>query len=215
MSRDAEAAHRRTAPPGPTAPASPITANVMRVFIQALQKTSGRNFEPLLTAAGLSRFIHALPPDDWSPAATADELVRLNLTVYAMLGEHLTRLFHRNCGEAIVPGVLASPWGEQNRAALGALPPDQQLAGFVRAAGAMAERGWGHHAISEDATAWYLIPEHCATCVGIQGVSAPICAQSSALFAGLAKEVLGRRIRVVEVECVALGHSHCKYAFYK
>ncbi len=192
-----------------------ITANVMRVFIQALQKTSGRNFEPLLTAAGLNRYAHALPPEDWSPAATAEELVRLNRTVYTMLGEPLTRLFHRNCGEAIIPGVLASAWGEQARAALAALPSDQKLAWLVGAAARMAERGWGHHTISEDATAWYLTAQLCPTCVGIQGVSAPICAQTPTLFAGLAKELLGRRVRVVEVECVALGHPHCKYAFYK
>jgi bacteriochlorophyll 4-vinyl reductase len=208
------------APRGPAttdqpAPSSTITANVMHVFIQALQKTSGRQFESLLTAAGLERYAHTLPPADWSPAATADELVRLNRTVYAMLGEQLTRLFHRNCGEAIVPGVLASAWGAQARTVLPTLPPDQRLAWFVRAAASMAERGWGHHTLTEDAIAWYLTAAFCPTCVGITGVSAPLCAQSPALFAGLAREVLGRRVRVVEVECVALGHSACKYAFYK
>lgn len=214
MLMDAEA-QRKAANANQPLPAGTITANVMRVFIQALQKTSGRNFEALLTAAGLDRYIHALPPDDWSPAATGEELVRLNLTVYSMLGEQLTRLFHRNCGEAIIPGVLASAWGEQARTAVAGLPPDQHLAWLVGAAAKMAERGWGHHTVTEDATAWYLTAEFCPTCVRITGVSAPICAQSPTLFAGLAKEVLGRRVRVAEVECVALGHPHCKYAFYK
>jgi hypothetical protein len=215
MPMDAEA-HRSAASPDQAAPAGGhITANVMRVYIQALHKTSGRNFEPLLIAAGLGRYTHALPPDDWSPAATADELVRLNHTVYAMLGEHLTRLFHRNCGEAIFPGVLASPWGTKARAELALLPPEGRLAWFVQAAASMAERGWGHHTVTEDATAWYLTTAVCSICVGIQGVSAPICASSPAMFGGLAREVLGRRVRVAEVECVALGHPHCKYAFYK
>ncbi len=214
MPIDAEAP-RSTAPANQPVPSGMITANVMRVFIRALQKTSGRSFEPLLTAAGLARFAHTLPPEDWSPAATTEELVRLNLTVYSMLGEQLTRLFHRNCGEAIIPGVLASAWGEQARTAVAGLPPDQRLAWLVGAAAKMAERGWGHHTVTEDATAWYLTAEFCPTCVGIKGVSTPICAQSPTLFAGLAKEVLGRRVRVAEVECVALGHPHCKYAFYK
>ena len=140
MPTDAEA-RPNAAAPYLSASGGPITANVMRVFLQALQKTSGRQFEPLLTAAGLARFAHTLPPTDWSPAATAAELVRLNGTVYAMLGEHLTRLFHRNCGEAIVPGVLASQWGPEARAAVAGLPPDQQLAWLVSAAAKMAERG--------------------------------------------------------------------------
>ena len=74
MPMDAEAPGS-TPPVNQPAPGGMITANVMRVFIQALQKTSGRNFEPLLTAAGLTRYAHALPPSDWSPAATADAVV--------------------------------------------------------------------------------------------------------------------------------------------
>jgi predicted hydrocarbon binding protein len=35
------------------------------------------------------------------------------------------------------------------------------------------------------------------------------------MFAALAHALVGRRVRVVEVECAAMGAAHCKYALYK
>jgi predicted hydrocarbon binding protein len=192
-----------------------VTGNVMRVVIEALQQVAGRNCVSLLTAAGLSRYNHRLPPDDWQPAASGEELVRLYLTIYEMLGEPITRLFHRNCGEVYVRSLAQSKWTQELSDRGRAVPAEERLEWFVREMAQMAARGWSPQTISEDATAWYLTAEFCPICVGLHGVSAPICAQAPTMFSGLAKDLIGRRVRVVEVECVAMGAAHCKVAFYK
>src|SRR5215213_6150038 len=78
-----------------------ISASTMRHTLLAMAQTSGQQYELLLTRAGLSRFINALPAEAWQPVATSRELTTLFNTAYTLLGESLTRLFFRNFGQAM------------------------------------------------------------------------------------------------------------------
>ena len=69
--------------------------------------------------------------------------------------------------------------------------------------------------VSEDAEACYIALVYCVACQGIQGAQAPICAAGDVLFRTMAEYVTGLRVRVVEIECAALGAPHCKHALYK
>jgi len=187
----------------------------MRAMLLALQKVAGRNYEALLTAAGLTRYLTVLPPADGRPAATEQEVARLNAAVYQMLGEALARLFNRNLGEAYAAGIMQNPAHQEMRARILAAPPDQQLALFVRETRNLVERAWSGLRLSEDGQAWYFAVEYCVVCNGVHNAEAPICSQMPALFSGLAKAMLGRRICVAELECRAMGAPACIFAVYK
>jgi V4R domain len=199
---------------GPHSDAASIPGQSLRQILLTLQASCGQQYEPLLKAAGLARFLHSLPPDDWNPAGTTGEVARLFKVVYDMLGEELTRLFHRNNNLAIAEYLLHSPRGQQMIAQAAQMPPDQRLGWFVRETAVFSGRTWTPHTASEDADAWYLTNEHCLVCAGVQGAAAPFCG-SATLYAHMAKAIVGRRVRVVEVECAAMGAPHCKYALYK
>jgi len=199
---------------GPAGGEATIPGQSFRQILVTLQASCGQQYEPLLKAAGLMRFQQTLPPDDWSPAGTAAEIARLFKVVYDMLGEDLTRLFHRNNNLAIAKFILKSPAGQSMVAEAAQIPAGQRLGGFVRAMALSSGRTWTPHTVSEDADAWYLTNEHCLVCAGVQGAASPFCG-SATLYAYLAKAVIGRRVRVVEVECAAMGAPHCKYALYK
>ncbi len=195
--------------------AGEVTANTMRVVIQAVREVSGRQFEPLLRASGMTRFLHELPPDDFSPAADGEELVRLFQTVYAMLGESCARLFHRNCGVRFAEGTLQNQWGHDTLAHAPQIPAPERLGWFVHELADMAGRAYSRQIVAEDSTAWYMTAEVCHTCLGITGAAAPLCASAEEMYRILGDRMVGRHIRVIEVECAAMGASHCKFAFYK
>jgi V4R domain len=207
-----------TKPPagGSNAPGgATISGSSMRAMLLALQKVAGRNYEALLTSAGLTRYLTGLPAADQSPAATGQEVAQLYTGVYLILGEALTRLFHRNLGEAYVAGIMQNPAHQEMRARIVAAPREQQLALFVRETRGLIERAWPGLRLREDGTAWYLTIDQCVICAGVQNAGAPICGQLPALISGLAKALLGRRIRVAEVECRAMGAHACIFAVYK
>jgi hypothetical protein len=192
-----------------------INGTTMRVVLQSLKSVSGPQYEMLLQRAGLTRFIKELPAADGKTAATGEELVRLFTVVYTMLGEVCTRLFHRNCGVAYAEGIMQSGWGATMRAKAPTIPADQKFNWMVRELTALAEHSYSPQIVTEDAAAWYLASTACYVCTGLQGVKAPICTSTETMYKELAKKMLGRTVRVVEVECVALGAPHCKFAIYK
>ena len=195
--------------------AGEVTSNTMRVVIQSVQQTSGPQFGLLLRAAGLERFVATLPAADMQFCATGEELVRLFHTVYEMLGEDCTRLFHRNCGVLFAEGTLAGRWGQDMLQRAPQIPAGARLAWFARELAEMAGRAYSPQILTEDATAWYLASEVCYTCLGIHNVSAPLCAAATMMYKGLADKLVGRRVRVAEVTCAAMGAPHCKFALYK
>ncbi len=195
--------------------AGEVNATTMRVVIQSVKEVSGRQFEPLLHAAGMARFITHLPPDDLSPAADGEELVRLFHVVYGMLGESCARLFHRNCGVRFAEGTMQSQWGHDTLALAQSIPLADRPAWFVQELAKMAGLSYSRQIISEDDKAWYLSAEVCHTCLGLTGVSAPLCASAETMYALIGDQLAGRHVRVVEVECAAMGASRCKFAIYK
>jgi hypothetical protein len=192
-----------------------IASSLLRATLQAAKRASGAQYTTILAHAGMQRYAEALPPPDDSPAMTAEEYSRLPAAVYTMLGEPLTRLFLRNLAtlgaERMMHGHQLPGWA----AAAQAVPPEQRVAWFVRWVEAMNGKMWSPSTVTEDDSAWYITMEICATCLSIHGASAPLCSNSAQLYQSLSEPIIGRKVRVAEVECAAMGAPHCKFAFYK
>lgn len=193
----------------------PVSNGLLRVNLQAIKRISGANYPRLLEQAGLQRYATDLPPVDDNPACTADEYSRLPAGVFAMLGEPLTRLFLRNAGTAMVERTLLDPRMAALAQHIAGLPPEARLGTFISHLARIVDRTWAPTASAEDAEAYYIITTNCSTCRRLRNLTAPVCATSEALYAGQAHSVLGRRIHVAEVECLATGGAACRFAFYK
>ncbi|HUS14139.1 MAG TPA: 4-vinyl reductase [Chloroflexia bacterium] len=115
----------------------------------------------------------------------------------------------------MVEGSMRSPQLAELGGLLAELPEEKRLGVFVQHFGPVVARTWSPVQITEDAEAWYITVETCATCLGLREVSAPICASAQVLYQGLATKILGRRVRVSEVECAAQGAAACRFALYK
>src|SRR5216110_659477 len=81
----------------------------MRAVIQAMRQVSGPYYAQIINGAGLQRYGETLPPDDWQPAGTTDELTSLYSVVFRMLGESPTRLLLRNYGTAVSAAIADQP----------------------------------------------------------------------------------------------------------
>ncbi|MDQ2808935.1 MAG: 4-vinyl reductase [Chloroflexota bacterium] len=193
----------------------PIANSLLRAHLQTVKRISGSTYLLLLQRAGLERYVSQLPPLDEAPACSAEAYSRLPAAVLAMLGEPLTRRFLRNSGATMVARAMQNPSVVALAAHLAGLPPETRLGGFVQQLARIVDHTWATTVTAEDATAYYLITYDCPTCRQLYDLSAPICATSSASYSGLAAALVGRPVRVVEVECRATGGAVCRFAFYK
>jgi bacteriochlorophyll 4-vinyl reductase len=204
-----------TTSPDPTL-AWTIPEQTMWVTLQAITQATGPQAPALLTEAGLGRFLARPPaPESMQPVATAAELNALYQLLHHKLGDALTRLFHRNCGEIVATGLLQRPEAQRLAAAVPPGPPDVQLRWFAEAFAAWSGRNWAQLTITEDAVACYYTVAVCPACVGITGAQLPLCASATVIYQRLARAWLGRRVRVEEIACAAMGAPHCTYALYK
>ncbi|HMA34833.1 MAG TPA: 4-vinyl reductase [Chloroflexia bacterium] len=192
-----------------------ISGSVARVVLTALQEISGPQYTKILQESGLERYSTALPPEGEAPVISEGEMVRFQQTVYRMLGEDLLRLFRRNFGQASAQALAHGPWGAQIRAQIAGIPADRQMGWLVAQYVALAETMGGRYELTEDATAWYMDAITCLECLDLHGAKAPICATLTAVLKGLGDQILGRRIRVEEIACRAVGAPRCKRVIYK
>jgi predicted hydrocarbon binding protein len=206
---------RNTAPGRQVALTHSVPANTLRMVLESVARVSGPHYELVLGDSGLERFTATPPPASLEPVATAEELTRLYAAVHERLGEPLTRLFLRNYGRLLPEKMLQTRWGQAIQAQAPQVPSDRRLEWFLRELARMTAQYGTRLTVTEDDWAWYIALEQCPSCAGIHDVSAPICADGEVNYKGMAEKVVGRRIRVIEVECAAMGARHCKYAFFK
>jgi hypothetical protein len=193
-----------------------IPEQTMWIIIQAIQQTTGPHAPALLREAGLGRFLTSpLQPGSHLLVATATELGALHHGVYTILGEGGYRLFQRNHGYIVASLILKLPEIQRLAAQVPAVAPDEQVRWWVETYGAWMARAWSRVRIREDAQAFYLELDACPSCVGITGARRPLCASGEVVYGHVLREWLGRRVRVEEVACVAIGAPHCRYAIYK
>ena len=192
-----------------------IPGNTICSVLDAVARVSGPQYRALLTAAGWQHWLTTPPPATWAPVARPADLSRLFSAVYRMLGEDLTRLFFTNYGNAMAEQLLAAEAGTELRQALARAPQPASLAEFLPVFTRVQAQGWGHATLHETPQAWLMTMDYCPVCSEISGARAPLCTSGTALMGQMARQIMGRRVRVAEVACVATGDPHCVYAFYK
>jgi hypothetical protein len=193
-----------------------VRARTVRAVLRAVREVSGPLYNQLLAKAGWARFQgDELPPESDDLIATRDELETLFANVYGMVGEGPTRLFLRNYGQLLATQIMDSTLGRARAQEATTIPPDQRVRWFANSMALMSERSWTPTTLTEDDTAFYLTYERCPLCAGAQGATVPLCTAMDPMYSNLAKQLIGQRLRVAELECAAMGAAHCKVAIYK
>ncbi len=192
-----------------------IPGNTICSVLDAVARVSGLQYRALLAAAGWQQWLVTPPPATWAPIARPVDLSRLFSAVYRMLGEDLTRLFFTNYGNAMAEQLLAAEAGTELRQALARAPQPASLAEFLPVFTRVQAQGWGHATLHETPQAWLMTMDYCPVCSEIRGARSPVCTSGTAIMGQMARQIMGRRVRVAEVACVATGDPHCVYAFYK
>jgi len=193
--------------------------------LNTLQETAGAQYANLLQAAGLARFLTALPPPDLMMVASSAEMTRLYNTIFQMLGLDLTRLFFRNWGRAVGHKYLNPPGPLYERyvplhAAVVAAPPDEKLWTLLLGMCQELQRVWCPAEIRQDNERIYLTLLDCPICRGITTATRPICENSTEIIRVLSRAWIGRRFHIEESRCRAQQHidapsAVCEFAVLK
>jgi predicted hydrocarbon binding protein len=192
-----------------TQPPSGVSGTLTTLALASVREVSGVQYEKILKAAGLSRFITQAPPFTDETVSSLQEWSLLLGNIHSMLGEDLYRLFGRNLGTKLGQGVIATPWAAETAAQIQRLPPAAQmervmghLVEYWARQGVVFQRlpGPNGHRISPDA---------CTACAGISGAHKPICTLYTTTISLVASHLYGHRLRVEEQECRAMGHPGC------
>lgn len=194
-------------------PPSPLSGAIARLLLSTLQQVSGPQYPRLLQQAGLERYLTTLPDPAAKIGLAAEEIARLNRTVWTQLGEDLFRLYERNMGAGIAQGIVEGPLGAQLQAGAATRPQAERLRWTLEA---YRQRATGTPApLTEDAQAFYLAINLCAACWGITGAATPICVATGMVIRQLLEHAVGGRVRVEETACQAQGAPSCLFAVYK
>ena len=185
-------------------------------MLHSLHEVSASYYDLFLQHMGWERFRDNLPPDDPTLiVAPNSDMEQLAPTVYGVLGESLTRLFLRNWGQKGAAEWVAAPsWAAVRQQAEQLAEADRPQWAIQQLDQVIAQLGAAHSITDEDST-WQLTITNCAICHGLHNVEAPICTSSTAFTSGVLQDLLGRRVRVDETECMAMGAPHCRFVIYK
>jgi len=192
---------------------------VARVYLEAMEEIMGKNgLNAILNLAGLSHLIDNYPPADLSKAFDFADFSALNGALEEMYGPRGGRGLQLRSGRAVFARGLQG---------LGALSGVSDLAFKVLPLGAKLKAGIpamakvftqvsDQKSTVEDRGEYYAyIMTPCPVCWG-RTADRPICfAGKGLLEEGLHWVSGGRKFRVEEIECVAMGGKTCTYAIYK
>ncbi len=192
---------------------------IARIYIEAMEEVMGKNgLNAVLRLAGLPHLIDNYPPPNLAKEFEFADYSALNGALEEMYGPRGGRGLELRAGRASFARGLQG---------LGALSGASDLAFKVLPLGAKLKAGLPAMAkvftkISDQKSTvenrgdhYVYIMNPCPVCWG-RKADQPICfAGRGLLEEGLHWLSGGRKFRVEEIECVAMGHSTCTYAIYK
>jgi len=192
---------------------------VARVYIEAMEEVMGKNgLNAILNLAGLSHLIDNYPPTNLNKEFDFADYSALNGALEEMYGPRGGRGLQLRAGRASFARGLQG---------LGALSGVGDLAFKVLPLGAKLKAGIpamaklftqvsDQRSTVENRGEYYAyIMNPCPVCWG-RTADRPICfAGKGLLEEGLHWVSGGRKFRVEEIECVAMGGENCTYAIYK
>ncbi len=178
--------------------------------------TNGIN--ALLNLAGLQQYIGNYPPDNIKKAFPFSHVARLQQGLYDMYGSRGARVFATRGGEETFRHSL-DKYDKVQKAAQAAMSIGstdtrnrmglQFFSKFFNAVSDQVVR------INEDSTYWYWIIETCPMCWE-RTADEPVCHLGVGVLNAASQWATGgKRFRIAETECIAMGNDTCVYAVEK
>src|SRR5690606_140346 len=180
-----------------------VPASVLRLILAGIRDVAGSRYARVLEAAEIGQYAETPPPDDATPTITHRTLSRLYGATHRLIGEALTRSFLHSYGRRLPESLLSSELGQQMVEQMREVPEEARLEKAVRL---VAESGKAFNVevgVSESPEAWFLTVGECAICADIREAQAPVCANSEIFYGTMVRELSGRRVIALEVECAA------------
>jgi hypothetical protein len=192
---------------------------VARIYIEAMEEIMGKNgLNAILNLAGLSHLIDNYPPKDLKKEFEFADYSALNGALEEMYGPRGGRGLQLRAGRAsFAEGVrMMGPMVGMGDLAFKVLPLGAKLKVGVPAMAKVFTQFSDQVSTVEDRGEFYAyIMDPCPVCWG-RTAERPICfAAKGLLEEGLHWVSGGKKFRVEEIECVAMGEKTCTCAVYK
>ncbi|HEY68893.1 MAG TPA: 4-vinyl reductase [Thermoflexia bacterium] len=192
---------------------------IARIYLEAMEEVMGKNgLNAILNLAGLSHLIDNYPPPNLNKEFDFADYSTLNGALEEMYGPRGGRGLQLRAGRAsFAQGVrmLGAMVGVSDLA-FRVLPLSAKLKAGLPAMAKVFTQFSDQKSTVEDRGDYYAyIMNPCPVCWG-RKADRPICfAGKGLLEEGLHWVSGGRKFRVEEIECVAMGQPTCTYAIYK
>jgi hypothetical protein len=192
---------------------------VARIYIEAMEEIMGKNgLNAILNLAGLSHLIDNYPPTNLNKEFEFSDYSALNGALEEMYGPRGGRGLQLRAGRAsFAQGVrMMGPMVGMSDLAFRVLPLDTRLKIGIPAMAKVFTQFSDQKSTVKDQGEYYTYTmAPCPVCWG-RTADRPICfAAKGLLEEGLYWVSGGRKFRVEEIECVAMGAKGCTCAIYK
>jgi len=192
---------------------------IARIYLEAMEEVMGKNgLNAILNLAGLSHLIDNYPPPNMRKEFDFADYSALNGALEDMYGQRGGRGLELRAGRASFARGLQGlgALSGVSDLAFKLLPLTAKLRAGIPAMAKVFTRVSDQVSTVEDRGDYYAyIMQPCPVCWG-RKADRPICfAGRGLLEEGLYWVSSGRKFRVEEIECVAMGADTCTYAIYK
>ncbi len=76
---------------------------------------------------------------------------------------------------------------------------------------AFNQSNWGHATLVREETRMYISVEHSTLAAAVPAQKRTVCHPIAGYLAGFLEEAWHRPVKLREVECIAVGHPHCRF----
>lgn len=192
---------------------------IARIYLEAMEEVMGKNgLNAILNLAGLKHLIDNYPPANLAKEFDFADYSALNGALEEMYGQRGGRGLELRAGRASFARGLQGlgPLSGASDLAFKLLPLSAKLRAGIPAMAKVFSQVSDQHSTVEDRGEYYAYTmKPCPVCWG-RTAEQPICfAGRGLLEQGLDWLSNGRKFRVEEIDCVAMGGSACTYAIYK
>jgi hypothetical protein len=192
---------------------------IARIYLEAMEEVMGRNgLNAILRLAGLTHVIDGYPPANLAKEFDFADYSALNGALEDMYGQRGGRGLELRAGRAAFARGLQGLGALSGASDLAfkLLPLNAKLRVGIPAMAKVFSQASDQRSTVEDRGEYYSYTMNpCPVCWG-RTAEQPICfAGRGLLEQGLDWLSNGRKFRVEEIECVAMGHPACVYAIFK
>ncbi len=191
-----------------------IVNALVRQALSAIEEVMGRNgLNAVLRTSGLERFVNNFPPDNLEPGVKASEYAQLNQAIEDFYGRG-GRGFLQRIGKASFEYGLSEQSALMGVAGLAmkVMPQKQRISLVLNSvASALKKTNAEVNAFIEEVDGQInYVESSCAICEA-RSSEKPVCHLYVGSLGEAVRWATGKKFKVVETECRAMGDSHCRF----